>query len=58
LRQYLPKGTALSVQTQAEFDDITHSLNNRPRATHAFHSPLEVLAALPKAAHQPSTSIY
>ena len=31
--------------TKAELDAIADSLNNRPRATHAFHSPLEVFAA-------------
>ncbi len=58
LRQYLPKGTDLSVHTQADLDAIADSLNNRPRATHAFHSPQEVFAAMLKAAHQPSTPIH
>jgi IS30 family transposase len=58
LRQYLPKGTDLSVHTLAELDTIADSLNNRPCAKHAFRSPLEVFAAMLKAAHQPSTSIH
>ena len=58
LRQYLHKGTDLSVHTQGELEDNADSLTNRPRATHAFHSPLEVFAAMLKAAHQPSISIH
>jgi IS30 family transposase len=58
LRQYLPKGTDLSAHTQDELDAIADSLNNRPRATHAFHSPLEVFGRLLKQLHQPSTSIH
>jgi IS30 family transposase len=42
LRQYLPKGTDLSIYSQDELDTIADSLNSRPRATHAFHSPFEV----------------
>ncbi len=58
LRQYLPKGSDLSVHSQADLDAIADSLNSRPRATHAFHSPLEVFAAMLASFHQPSTSIH
>ncbi len=58
LRQYPLKGTDLSARIQADLDAIAGSQNNRPRGTHAFHSPVEVFAAMLKAAHQPSTSIH
>jgi IS30 family transposase len=54
LRQYLPKGTDLSIYSQDELDAIADSLNHRPRATHNFHSPLEVFATMLAAASQPS----
>jgi IS30 family transposase len=58
LRQYLPKGTDLSVYSQDELDAIADSLNSRPRATHAFHSPMEVFARMLKASTQPSSTLH
>ncbi len=58
LQQYMLKGTDLSAPTQANLGTIADSLNSHPRATHDFHAPLEVFAAMIKAAHQPSTSVH
>jgi IS30 family transposase len=46
LRQYLPKGTDLSVYTQEELDAIADSLNNRPRQTLGWDTPLQVFARM------------
>jgi transposase, IS30 family len=46
LRQYLPKGTDLSLHSAADLAQIAASLNNRPRKTLEFMKPSERLAEL------------
>ena len=46
LRQYLPKGTDLSVHSAADLARIAASLNDRPRKTLRFMKPSEKLAEL------------
>jgi IS30 family transposase len=58
IRQYLPRGTDLSVFSQAQLDAIADSLNTRPRATHNWHTPLEVFARTLASSHKPSTSVH
>ena len=50
LRQYFPKGTDLSLHSQAELDIVAMELNGRPRKTLGWKKPIEVYAEMLEAA--------
>jgi IS30 family transposase len=46
IREYLPKGTDLSVHTAADLATIADELNDRPRKRLGYHTPRETFASL------------
>ena len=46
LRQYFPKGTDLSVHTEAHLDAVADELNDRPRKRLQFKKPIEKIGPL------------
>lgn len=46
IREYLPKGTDLSVHTAADLAAIADELNDRPRKRLGYHTPREMFASL------------
>jgi len=50
LRQYFPKGTDLSLHSQADLDRVAMQLNGRPRKTLGWKKPIEVYTEMLEAA--------
>ena len=46
LRQYFPKGSDLSVHTEADLDWVAQELNDRPRKRLGFRKPIEQIGPL------------
>ena len=46
LRQYFPKGSDLSVHSEAELDQVAAELNDRPRKRYDYAKPNELISHL------------
>ena len=57
IRQYLPKGTDLSVYSQEQLDAIAYELNIRPRKRFGFKCPIEVMTELMGKHHEAPASL-
>src|SRR5476651_2546788 len=58
LRQYMPKGSDLSIYSQDELDAIALELNQRPRARFGFASPLAVFTAHLEQLNNPAIAVH
>jgi IS30 family transposase len=52
IRQYLPKGTDLSVHSQEQLDAIAYELNIRPRQRFNYKCPIEMMTDMMAKHHQ------
>ncbi len=57
IRQYLPKGTDLSVYSQEQLNEIAFELNIRPRKRFGFKCPIEVIGELMAKQHEAPVSV-
>lgn len=58
LRQYMPKGSDLSIYSQEELDAIALELNMRPRARFGFNSPLAIYTEHIALLQHPTTTVH
>ena len=56
LRQYFPKGTDLSRHSADDLAAVANALNSRPRKTHGWRTPAEVLDRYIQSSQQPTVA--